>query len=91
MKLNATTLAALASSMANALPSTGIVNQLPRQAAGACASAVSLNAKTNVWKQYTLHPNSFYREEIEAAAENMSGELREQALRIADVGSFVWL
>ncbi|KAL0930223.1 exoglucanase 3 precursor [Colletotrichum truncatum] len=89
MKFTTATVAALAST-ALAAPSSTREEQ-PRQASSACSSSVSLNAKTNVFQKYTLHPNNFYRAEIEAAAEGMSGSLKDQALRVADVGSFVWL
>ena len=88
MKLTAS-VAALAAT-ASALPSK-THNELPRQAGSACSSAVSLDAKTNVWQKYTLHANSFYRKEVEDAAATMSGTLKEKALKVADVGSFVWL
>lgn len=65
--------------------------QKPRQASG-CASAVTLDAKTNVWKKYTLHPNSFYRAEVEAAVAQISDpSLAAKAAKVADVGSFLWL
>lgn len=88
MKLTAT-IAALAAT-ASALPSK-TSKEAPRQAGSACSSAVSLDAKTNVWQKYTLHANSFYRKEVEDAAATMSGTLKEKALKVADVGSFVWL
>lgn len=75
---------------ANAAPSRTL-NAVPRQAADACASAVTLDASTNVWQSHTLHANNFYRAEIEAAAANMTSPLKEQAVKVADVGSFVWL
>ena len=56
-----------------------------------CSSAVTLDASTNVWKKYTLHANSFYRGEIEAAISSMSGDLAEKAAEVAKVGSFLWL
>ncbi|KAL2162441.1 hypothetical protein VTH06DRAFT_7354 [Thermothelomyces fergusii] len=63
----------------------------PRQAAG-CASAVTLDASTNVWKQYKLHPNNFYRAEVEAAADAISDStLAEKARKVADIGTFLWL
>lgn len=73
----------------NAAPSRTL-NAKPRQA-GACASAVTLDASTNVFSTHTLHANNFYRAEIEAAAANMTSPLKEQALKVADVGSFVWV
>jgi cellulose 1,4-beta-cellobiosidase len=62
-----------------------------RQAPGGCSSAVKLDAKTNIWKSYKLHANSFYRSETEAAAEQMSNGDSEAALRVGDIGTFLWL
>lgn len=62
----------------------------PRQAS-ACASAVSLDAKTNVWKKYKLHANYHYRGEIEAAITSMSADMAAKAKKVAEVGTFVWL
>jgi cellulose 1,4-beta-cellobiosidase len=62
-----------------------------RQTPGGCSSAVKLDAKTNVWKSYKLHANSFYRSETEAAAEQMSNGDSEAALRVGDIGTFLWL
>ncbi|SPO07134.1 probable cellulose 1,4-beta-cellobiosidase II precursor [Cephalotrichum gorgonifer] len=83
MKLNAAALAALAVT-ASATPNER------RQETG-CASAVTLDASTNVWTKYKLHANSFYRSEVEAAAETMTGTAAEKALKVADIGSFVWV
>jgi cellulose 1,4-beta-cellobiosidase len=66
--------------------------QKPRQAASGCASAVTLDASTNVWTKYKLHANSFYRAEVEAAVEQMTdASLKAAAAKVADVGSFLWL
>ncbi len=91
MKFAALSAAAALAAVAHALPPSPTLRQEPRQAAGACSSAVSLDAKTNIWKKYTLHANNFYRKEIQEAAAGMSGTLKDQALKVADVGSFVWL
>lgn len=56
-----------------------------------CSSAVKLDASTNVWKKYTLHANSFYRGEIEAALSSMDESTAEKAKEVAQVGSFLWL
>lgn len=61
-----------------------------RQAPGGCDAPVELDASTNVWEDYTLHANSFYRSEVEAAAAEMEGEAAEAALRVADIGTFLW-
>ncbi|KAK9789627.1 putative Glucanase [Seiridium cardinale] len=83
MKSTFTSLLALAA-VASALPSQ---NQKR-----ACSSAVSLDASTNVWESYALHPNSFYRAEVEAAAANISDStLAAKALEVADIGTFLWL
>ncbi|RYP18098.1 hypothetical protein DL765_004110 [Monosporascus sp. GIB2] len=64
----------------------------PRQSSQACSSPVRLDASTNVFQQYTLHANNFYRAEVEAAAAQISdATLKAKALRVADVGSFLWL
>ncbi|KAI1812893.1 1, 4-beta cellobiohydrolase [Poronia punctata] len=82
------TVLALFAAGAAAAPST----KTARKAAEACSDAVTLDASTNVWKDYTLHPNSFFRAEVEAAVENLSdASLAEAAAKVADVGSFLWL
>lgn len=89
MKFTHSALLALAAS-AMAAPSATTKEQ-PRQA-GACSSAVSLDAKTNVFKKYTLHPNDFYRSEVDAAAEQISDpSLAAAAKKVGDVGSFLWM
>ncbi|KAL2126786.1 hypothetical protein VTI74DRAFT_229 [Chaetomium olivicolor] len=66
--------------------------QKPRQASAGCSSAVTLDASTNVFKKYTLHPNAFYRKEIEDAVKQISDpSLAAAAAKVADVGSFLWL
>ncbi|KAI2625738.1 glycoside hydrolase family 6 protein [Hypoxylon sp. NC1633] len=90
MKVTATSVAALAVG-AVAAPS----KTTPRdasQVAAACTSAVSLDAKSNVFSKYTLHPNTFYRSEVEKAVAQMSdASLAASAAKVADVGSFLWL
>ncbi|KAK5661641.1 hypothetical protein OQA88_9741 [Cercophora sp. LCS_1] len=90
MKFSQSAVLAFAASAA-AAPST-TTKELPRQAAG-CASAVTLDASTNVFKKYTLHANNFYRKEIEEfAIPAFSDESYKAAARkVADIGSFVWL
>jgi cellulose 1,4-beta-cellobiosidase len=64
--------------------------QKPRQVG--CASAVTLDASTNVFKKYKLHPNNFYRKEVEAAVEAITdSSLKAAAAKVADVGTFLWL
>jgi cellulose 1,4-beta-cellobiosidase len=89
MRLTAATLLALAA-QAIAVPSP-THKEKPRSVA-ACSSAVSLDAKTNVWKKYKLHANSFYRSEVEAAVEAISdSSLKAKAAKVADIGTFVWV
>lgn len=86
MRISAATLVAFA---AGAIGAPSALK--PRQSPGACDSAVTLDASTNVWTSYKLHANSFYRGEVEEAAAQMSGEAAEAALRVADIGTFLWL
>jgi len=59
---------------------------------GACSTAVRLDGSSNAFAKYTLHANSFYRAEVEAAVASMSdSSLAEKAKKVADVGSFLWL
>jgi cellulose 1,4-beta-cellobiosidase len=64
----------------------------PRKAAAACSSAVTLDPSTNVFSKYKLHPNTFYRSEVEKAVEAITdSSLKASAAKVADVGSFLWL
>ncbi|KAK0708402.1 1, 4-beta cellobiohydrolase [Lasiosphaeris hirsuta] len=90
MKFSQSTVLAFAAT-ALAAPSATTKEQ-PRQAAVGCASAVTLDASTNVWKKYTLHANKFYRDEVTAAVSALSdSSLASAAAKLADVGSFLWL
>lgn len=85
MKYSASAIAALAATVLAAPPME------PRQSAG-CSSAVTLDASTNVFAKYTLHPNSFYRAEVNAAVANMTDStLAAKAKSVANVGTFLWL
>ncbi|KAI1211665.1 1, 4-beta cellobiohydrolase [Annulohypoxylon truncatum] len=87
MKVSTTSVTALAAG-AVAAPS----NNVPRKSAAACAEAVTLDASTNVFEQYTLHANTFYRSEVEKAVEAITDSaLKASAAKVADVGSFLWL
>lgn len=86
MRISSATLIAFAAGAIGA-PS---VSPARRQTPGSCDSPVKLDASTNVWESYKLHANSFYRSEVEAAAAQMSGEAAEAALRVADIGTFLW-
>ncbi|PVI03642.1 glycoside hydrolase family 6 protein [Periconia macrospinosa] len=58
----------------------------------ACDAPVTLSGTENPFTKYTLHPNSFYRAEVEAAVEAITdASLKETAAKVADVGSFLWL
>ncbi|KAJ4417144.1 1,4-beta-D-glucan cellobiohydrolase cel6c [Gnomoniopsis sp. IMI 355080] len=75
-----------------AAPSTPTTENLPRQASAGCAAAVTLDATTNVFANYTLHANNFYRKEVEAAVANLSDQsLAAAAAKVADVGTFLWI
>ena len=90
MKFSQSALLAFAAT-ALAAPSQTI-QEKPRRQAAACASAVTLDASTNIWKKYKLHANNFYRKEIELAIQSMSdSSLAAAAAKVADVGSFLWL
>jgi cellulose 1,4-beta-cellobiosidase len=86
MKISAATLLAFAAGAIGA-PQPAVES---RQAPGGCSSAVKLDAKTNIWTNYKLHANSFYRAEVEAAAEKLTGSAKEAALRVAEIGTFLW-
>lgn len=75
-----------------ALAATASAKNIPRQTSpGGCDAPVTLDASTNVWKDYKLHANSFYREEVEAAAEAGPADLKDTILKVADIGTFVWV
>lgn len=58
----------------------------------ACSSAVSLSGSSNPFASYTLHPNSFYKAEVTAAAASITdSSLKTKASSVANVGSFLWL
>lgn len=64
----------------------------PRAVSAACSSAVTLDATSNIWKKYTLHPNTYYRQEVAAAVKNLSDQsLATAAAKVADIGTFLWL
>ncbi|KAK7707116.1 1,4-beta-D-glucan cellobiohydrolase cel6c [Diaporthe eres] len=83
MKFSRTAIAACATT-ALALP------QEKRQSG--CSSAVTLDASTNVFAKYKLHPNKFYRDEVNNATAAISdASLKASAAKVADVGSFLWI
>ncbi|KAI0151265.1 exoglucanase 3 precursor [Pestalotiopsis sp. NC0098] len=58
----------------------------------ACSSAVTLDASTNVWKNYKLHANTYYRDEVNKAVDAITdASLKASAAKVADVGSFLWI
>ncbi|KAL1881434.1 hypothetical protein VTK73DRAFT_3952 [Phialemonium thermophilum] len=90
MKLTQSTALAFAAT-ALALPSS-TTKEVARKVNAACSSAVTLDASTNVFKKYTLHANSFYRAEVEAAVKQISdSSLAASAAKVADVGTFLWI
>ncbi|KAI4862056.1 glycoside hydrolase family 6 protein [Hypoxylon rubiginosum] len=90
MKVTTASVAAMAAG-AIAAPS----NTTPREATkaqAACASAVSLDAKSNVFSKYTLHANTFFKSEVAKAVEAITdSSLKTSASKVGDVGSFLWL
>ncbi|KAI0853292.1 glycoside hydrolase family 6 protein [Daldinia vernicosa] len=90
MKVTTASVAALATGAIAAPSST--TPRSANKAAAACSSAVTLDASTNVFKNYKLHANTFYREEVNKAVEQMTdAALKTSAAKVADVGSFLWL
>ncbi|KAF2463537.1 cellulase [Lindgomyces ingoldianus] len=60
----------------------------------ACEASVFLNASTNIWKNYTLHPSIDWRTKIEAATAAINvtnADLKNKALQVATYGTFVWI
>lgn len=91
MKFSSSAVAAFAAT-ALAAPSTPTTENLPRQASSGCSAAVTLDATTNVFSKYTLHANSFYRDEVNAAVANLTDKsLAAAAAKVADVGTFLWM
>lgn len=90
MKISAATLVAFAAGAIGAPQSAINSSNIRRQSPGPCEAPVELDASTNVWSNYKLHANSFYRSEVEAAAAEMTGDAAEAALRVADIGTFLW-
>lgn len=91
MRFSTSALVAFATTTALAAPSSTSQEE-PRQASGACSAAVTLDATTNVFSKYTLHPNNFYRQEVTAAIANLSDQsLAAAAKVVADTGTFLWM
>lgn len=91
MKFQYSALLALATS-ASAAPPTKSIKEVARQASDACSSAVTLDPSENPFKTRTLHPNIYYREEVDAAVKNISdATLAAEAAKVADVGTFLWM
>ncbi|KAI1383931.1 glycoside hydrolase family 6 protein [Hypoxylon trugodes] len=56
----------------------------------ACSTPAVLDARTNIWKEYTLHTDPYYRIKVEKAVEAIQDvELRDKASKVADVGTFM--
>lgn len=91
MRFSTSAVAAFAAT-ALAAPSTPTTENLPRQASSGCTAAVTLDATTNVFAKYNLHPNKYYRAEVTAAVANLSDKsLSSAAAKLADVGTFLWM
>lgn len=90
MRFSTSAVAAFAS-VALAAPSS-TTQEKPRQAASGCSSAVTLDPSVNPFSKYTLHANSFYRKEVDAAVANLSDQsLASAAKAVANVGTFLWM
>lgn len=90
MRFSTSAIAAFATTALAAPSSTS--QEKPRQASSGCSAAVTLDATTNVFSNYTLHPNNFYREEVTAAIANLSDQsLAAAAQVVADTGTFLWM
>lgn len=90
MRFSTSAIVAFAATSLAAPSST--TQEKPRQASGGCSAAVSLDATTNVFSKYTLHPNNFYRQEVNAAIANLSDQSLAAAARVvADTGTFLWM
>ncbi len=84
MKVSAITALALSASLASATPSSRLTRRAP------CTSNVTLTG--NPFTSRKLHANGYYRKEVEAAAASISdASLKAKALKIADVGTFIWM
>ncbi|KIY71331.1 glycoside hydrolase family 6 protein [Cylindrobasidium torrendii FP15055 ss-10] len=58
----------------------------------ACDAPVNITQSENPFEGRTLHANSKYRAEVEAAAANLTdSSLASAAAAVADVGTFLWL
>jgi len=57
-----------------------------------CSVPAVLGTSTNVWANRTLHATSSYRAEVEKAVAAIEDEkLKNQAAKVADVGTFLWM
>ena len=75
-----------------ALAAMAMATPTPEKRAAGCTSAVTIDASQNPFKKYTLHPNIYYRKEVEAAVKAISdSSLAASAAKVADVGSFLWM
>ncbi|XXH02924.1 hypothetical protein Hte_009314 [Hypoxylon texense] len=69
-----------------------VARPLIRDISSACSTPAILDAETNVWKDHTLYPTSYYRNEVEQAVKAIDDvQIREKAAKAADVGTFIWI
>ncbi|KAI0505842.1 glycoside hydrolase family 6 protein [Xylaria bambusicola] len=60
--------------------------------AAQCTAPALLNAQENIWKSRALHPTSLYQQKIQEAITAIKDEeLKIQASRVADFGTFTWI
>ncbi|KAK5658358.1 hypothetical protein OQA88_2334 [Cercophora sp. LCS_1] len=70
---------------------SAVVAALATKPTSQCEPAF-LNVSTNVWKSYKLHPNPHYQKLVlDGAAGIQDDVLKNKALKIADVGTFIWV
>ncbi|KAH8826867.1 glycoside hydrolase family 6 protein [Flagelloscypha sp. PMI_526] len=90
MKTSAFFSVTLSASLAYAAPSPDRFSRPAKRAA--CTSPVQLSGSENPFANRTLFANNHYGDYVRAAAQNMTDEsLADAALKVADVGSFLWL
>jgi hypothetical protein len=57
-----------------------------------CSVPAILDTSTNVWVNRTLHATQSYRAEVEKSAAAIEDEeLKNQAAKVADIGTFLWM
>lgn len=64
---------------------------VPYRAPDACPD-IRLDAKTNIWRTYGLHPNIFWRKEVATAKQSASDvTIARLAETVGNQGTFLWM